>query len=352
MTQPRSMLVSLQDTPWYHCVVRCVRRAFLCGEDALTGQNFDHRRGRIAVRLKEMAAVFAIDIAAYAVMSNHYHVVLRVDQARALSWSVEEVLTRWTQLFSGPLLVQRYLSPARAGMHKAEIDRVEEYAACFRAGLHDLSWFMGRVNESLARQANREDGCTGRFWEGRFKSQALLGEPAVIAAMAYVDLNPVRAGMAKTPETSDYTSVQERLSGMAAVLPADTTAPDNDTAVIARAPLLPFDPSGRMANAIPFAFADYLELVDWTGRAVHPDKKGHIATTQPRILARIGIEGAAFITSAMQLFRGRAGASAVGSPAALRILCTRRRIKYLRGGERARVVFEPRRVPPTYTASA
>jgi REP element-mobilizing transposase RayT len=203
VTQPRSALVSLDDTSWYHCVARCVRRAFLCGEDRLTGKNFEHRRGWIAARMKELAAIFAIDVAAYAVMSNHYHVVAHIDRARARGWSLDEVLTRWTQLFTGPLLVRRYLSPARAEMHKSEIAKVEEFAELYRTRLHDLSWFMRGLNESLARCANAEDGCTGRFWEGRFKSQALLDEPALLAAMAYVDLNPVRAGMAETRKQKD-----------------------------------------------------------------------------------------------------------------------------------------------------
>lgn len=110
MTRARSSLVSLSDTPWYHVVCRCVRRAFLCGEDRLTGQNFEHRRGWIVDRVKQLAGVFAIDVAAYAVMSNHYHLVLRVDAERASGWSREEVLRRWTQLFDGPKLVQTWLS--------------------------------------------------------------------------------------------------------------------------------------------------------------------------------------------------------------------------------------------------
>ena len=113
MTKPRSSLVSLSDTLWYHVVCRCVRRAFLCGEDRLTGQNFEHRRGWIVDRVKQLAGVFAIDVAAYAVMSNHYHLVLRVDAERAQGWSNEEALRRWTQLFDGPLLVQRLV---REGM--------------------------------------------------------------------------------------------------------------------------------------------------------------------------------------------------------------------------------------------
>ena len=83
MTRPRSCLISLAETPWYHVVNRCVRRAFLCGQDAATGQCFEHRRGWIETRIRELASVFTIDVAAYAVMSNHYHAVLRVDAARA-----------------------------------------------------------------------------------------------------------------------------------------------------------------------------------------------------------------------------------------------------------------------------
>ncbi len=214
MTQPRSTLVSLQDTSWFHCVNRCVRRAFLCGEDHFSGKNFEHRRGWIATRIKQLSEIFAIDVAAYAVMSNHYHVVVRIDLARASGWSVDAVLHRWTTLFSGPPLVARYLSEARAEMLEAEIARVEELAETYRERLHDLSWFMRTLNEYIARLANAEDGVKGRFWEGRFKSQALLDEKALLAAMAYVDLNPVRAGLADTPKASDYTSIQERVAGI------------------------------------------------------------------------------------------------------------------------------------------
>ncbi len=335
MTQPRSSLVSLDDTSWYHCVSRCVRRAFLCGNDNLTGKNFEHRRGWIAVRIKELAHIFAIDVAAYAVMSNHFHIVTHTDRERALRWNTEEVLMRWTQLFTGPLLVTRYLSPVRTQMCLAEISKVEEIAATYRARLHDLSWFMRALNEPLARMANAEDHCTGHFWEGRFKSQALLDEQALLTAMAYVDLNPVRAGVAATPETSDYTSIQDRLGSMPKscipTVQAATKAP------LQQAPLMPFDASGQTPWAIPFAFEDYAELVDWTGRAFNPQKRGFIAAHQPKILERLGVDGEAFINSSSRFLREFG--SAVGSPVALTNHCIRHQLKYLRGMHAARQMF-------------
>jgi len=154
MTLPRSALVSVQSTPYYHCIGRCVRRAFLCGEDAYTGRGFEHRRGWIVERLALLSSVFAIDVAAYAVMSNHYHVILRINADLASSWSVDEVLRRWCHLFAGNPIVQRYL--ANPAMDAAELARVNEFVELYRSRLVDLSWFMRCLNEAIARMANEE----------------------------------------------------------------------------------------------------------------------------------------------------------------------------------------------------
>jgi REP element-mobilizing transposase RayT len=368
MTRPRTSLVSLSDTPWYHVVNRCVRRAFLCGQDQSTGHNFDHRRGWIETRIRELASVFTIDVSAYAVMSNHYHAVLRVDKARALALNDEAVLRRWTQLFTGPLLVQRFLSEARSQMGEAERAKVQELAERYRQRLHDLSWFMRVLNESVARQANAEDGCTGRFWEGRFKSQALLDEQALLAAMAYVDLNPIRAGMADDLSDSLHTSIYARLAklqgqafvpdetplavapgGLPEVLNAAAHSPaqalpallpEAALAKLPPAPLMPFDATGRFEQAVPFGLQEYLELVDTIGRAVHPAKRGAIAATTPRLLSRLGMDGEAFIACADHFFRDFAGA--IGTPAKLIEMAAHRQQRALRGLAAAKRVFEAR----------
>ncbi|MDM7480979.1 MAG: transposase [Halomonas sp.] len=369
MTRPRSELVCVTDTPWYHVVSRCVRRAFLCGQDSLTGKSYDHRRGWIEARIRQLASVFTLDVAAYAVMSNHYHIVVRIDRARAQALSDDEVLARWTQLFDGPLLVQRYQNPAtRAALDAAELARVQEYAALYRERLSDLSWFMRVLNEGIAREANREDGVKGRFWEGRFKSQALLDEEALLMAMSYVDLNPIRAGLCETPEESDYTSVQARLapekvearvtqsiaqmaakainetqpnalgtlSGEALDSRADEPLEAKETAQAALqpAPLLPFDATGREDWAIPYALSDYLELVETLGRCLHPHKRGFIPEKTPRLLERLGVDTEAFIAHGTRFLKEFG--TAVGKPAALIELAARRQAKFLRGMRTAR----------------
>ena len=178
-----------------------MRRAFLCGIDTLTGQNYEHRRAWLEDRLLALPKVFAIDIAAYAIMSNHYHVILHINSNRAKGWSDYDVVERWHQLFNGTVLSQKYLKN-EGQLTIVEMRAFQKSIDEWRLRLQDISWFMRILNESIARDANAEDGCTGRFWEGRFKSQALLDEAALMACMAYVDLNPIRTKMATTPEKS------------------------------------------------------------------------------------------------------------------------------------------------------
>ena len=205
MTYPRAHLVDQINGGYYHCVSRCVRQSWLCGKDRWSGRSFEHRRDWICRRINHLSRIFAIDIYAYAVMSNHYHVVLKLDPQRVGKWSDNEVADRWLARHEG-----RYAAEVLENRKQSLItktDRLKE----IRKRLGSLSWFMREINEPLARAANLEDGCTGRFWEGRFKSIALLDHTALLACMIYVDLNPVRAS-SKLKIPSDYTSAQQRLN--------------------------------------------------------------------------------------------------------------------------------------------
>jgi len=200
MTYARSILIPKGSAGTFHCVSRCVRRAFLCGEDRLTGRSFEHRRQWVEDRIHELAGIFGVAIWGYAVMSNHVHVVVEILPEAVAKWSDDEVAQRWTRLYPR----QDQNAEMRAEMLAGNAERIME----LRERLANLSWFMRCLVEPIARAANREDICKGRFWEGRFKCQALLDEEAVLAAIAYVDLNPVRAKICDTLEASVHTSAR------------------------------------------------------------------------------------------------------------------------------------------------
>ena len=298
MAKPRSQQISLIDTPYYHICSRTVRKAFLCGIDKETGMSYEHRRTWIEQRIFQLQRVFSIDICAHAVMHNHLHLVLHVDTEQVKGWSTVEVLTRWHQLFKGTLLTQEYCN--KQPLDKFRLAIVESTAEIYKQRLIDISWFMRSLNEPIARQANREDNCTGHFWEGRFKSQALLDEGALLSCMAYVDLNPVRNAIAPTPEQSAFTSIQLRIK--AAIKGAQPSA------------LLPFIGSEHQdkVTGIRFSLQDYLQLVDGTGRIIRDDKCGAINPQTAEILTRLHISNESWLKLTMNfedIFTGAVGSA-------------------------------------------
>jgi REP element-mobilizing transposase RayT len=290
MTRPRKALISLADTPYYHLTSRCVRRAYLCGIDHYSGRNYEHRRQWVVDRIRLLSSLFAIDVCAYAVMSNHYHLVLKLCPDQLDETHEDQIIERWCALFKGPVLVQRY----RRGesLSAVELSTVKNIVKVWRGKLSSISWFMRCLNQPIARQANLEDQCTGKFWECRFKSQALKTEEALLSCMAYVDLNPIRAGMAASPETSTHTSIQERVRPAFSLIKATKRQFQSGDLPDFRGclkPLLHFegDRSSKFQNGIPCGFRDYLDLVDWTGRIIRDDKRGFIDHELPPILTRL-----------------------------------------------------------------
>ena len=299
MPRARKHIVCLSETLYYHVTSRCVRRAFLCGVDQHTGKSYEHRRSWIEDRVRVLSSLFSIDLCAYAVMSNHYHLVVKLNPDEPDNWSDDEVLNRWTSLFRGPLLVQRYRDGE--AMSAVELDTLQSTAGVFRNRLGSLSWFMKCLNEPIARKANAEDDCTGHFWEARFSSDPLCSERALLTAMAYVDLNPVRSKLAKTPEQSEYTSIKARLEGDY----GRNTLAEAVARMFGRGELNHFDTPIRMLmpfsdevarNAaeratatLPIQQNDYFKLVDATGRMVARGKPGRIDPALAPVLTRLGL---------------------------------------------------------------
>ena len=274
MTQARALTVLPDQPGWYHVVSRCVRRAWLLGLDQVTGRNCDHRKDWIEERIVQLAEAFAVGVYAYAVMSNHIHLVLRPDPALSEEWEAEDVIRRWFRVCK-PVSERPEWIENRI---QALISN-DAAVAKFRERLGSISWFMRLLSEPIARASNAEDEVTGRFWEGRFKCQALLDDAAVLSAMVYVDLNPVRAKITDTPETSPYTSIRKRC----------------DEAEIQRTIKEAMGPIAGPGAACLITTAEYLELVDFSGRIWREDKSHAIPSSLPPILRRIGLSEEAWL---------------------------------------------------------
>ena len=299
MTQARKVVVVADEVGVYHCISRCVRRAFLCGEDVYSGRNYAHRRAWVRDRVQHLSALFGIEVFAYSVMSNHLHLVLRNRSDRVAQWGDREVAERWCRVCPGKAALERG-EPYDVNKFKALLNDAAMLEVV-RHRLSDLSWFMRCLNEFLARRANREDGCTGRFWEGRFRCQRLMDAGAMLACMAYVDLNPVRAQIADGLDDSQFTSVYDRVMAQRARVRLKALGSISDPTVeqlrqIEREAsrqsvadwLLDFSDASS-----PFTDVDveyYLSLVEWTGRTIRADKPGSIPVELEGVLDCFGID--------------------------------------------------------------
>jgi hypothetical protein len=204
MTVPRKQIVDVNLTRWYHCTSKCVRGGFLMG------QGYPDRKQWIEDRLQLLAGSFAISVGGFAILDNHLHVLVRLDPDVGRRWSAEEVVRRWIAVYpprqlamDDPAVVQKWVQ------HQAQDGRQVEL---LRERLENLGWFMKALKEPLSRLANQADGCSGAFWQARYKSIAILDLEALLATCVYIDLNPLAAGIAPTPEDSPHTSIKQRVA--------------------------------------------------------------------------------------------------------------------------------------------
>lgn len=177
-----------------------------------------------------------------------------------------------------------------------------------RSRLSDISWWMRLLSQKIGKRANEDDKEVGKFWQARYRAVRLLDETAVLACAAYVDLNPIRAAMAETIESSEYTSAQQRAIALQTQANAQTTS-DGDAAMVSKPIVRSLSPltidelkddigacchsGGSRASDkgfLPMSVASYLELLDWTARELRADKRGATPQNATPIFERLGID--------------------------------------------------------------
>jgi hypothetical protein len=341
MALPRSTYVRVGQEGVYHCFSRCVRRAFLYGFDLLTRRDFSHRKAWLVERLRYLASIFAIEVCAYAVMENHYHAILRTRPDIIARWSDREVATRWLTLFPQHRDIRGTPIPPAEKEVSALVDCPDRMAR-LRRRLCNLSWFMGRLNEFIARAANKEDRVKGRFWESRYKCQVLLDEAAIAACMVYVDLNPIRTGLAGSPEGSDFTSIQERIrmwqqeTKTTASVPVQAAQEDND-AILSANWLCPIQSDTERRGILQMTTVEYIDLVDRSARMTRPDKHGAMDAGILPILLRIGAKPEVWNETVSHF--GSRFCFAAGVLSNLRNFADQLGIRWLKGITSARAAF-------------
>lgn len=351
MGLPRSSYVKDGEIAVYHCFSRCVRRAFLYGYDSVTGRDFSHRKSWIVDRLRLLASIFAIDVCAFAVMDNHYHTILRTRPDIVATWSDRQVASRWLSLFPHYRPNKHSLQPLSENLISA-LTQCPERIAQLRLRLSSLSWFMGRLNEFIARAANNEDHVKGRFWESRFKSISLLDDAAIAACMVYVDLNPIRARLAACPEQSDFTSIQQRIRDWhSSIITTDSVPVDNtlnpaatddrSSPIPESAPsspwLCPIQSDPLRLGILHMNESDYFNLVHLSARVLSSPMPGTIDPNLVPLLLRLGIKPHSWLDTVSR-FHSRFHLAA-GLISSLRCLADHLGKRWLAGLTAARTAF-------------
>ena len=283
MAYPRSKTVNLDVTEYYHLVSRCVRKCFLCGIDKESGRSYEHRKEWVQNRLIALDQVFCIDICSYAVMSNHTHLVLKVNRGHANQLSERQVLERWHLMFQGTKLTREFL---RTGQYPEDVKSktaLRKSIKKFRKRLYDLSWYMKSLNEYIAKRANKEDDCTGHFWEGRYFAQAILDFSALTATMAYVDVNPFRAGLVKLPEHAKYTSLHQRITALRMGIKLKFLRNFRSNS------------NSSSNNCIDMFFTEYLEIIDFFCQRIMLKNDNMMFIESPPIIKRLNLQEDEFV---------------------------------------------------------
>jgi len=283
----------------YHCWQRCVRRAFLMGNDPYSGKDYSHRRAWIIERLQLLVSCFAIEVAFHSVLSNHFHLVVRTLPRLTERMGRHELARRWLRVYPGKRVLDgQWIEPTQEQVEELanELREDEKKLNKICKRLSDVSWFMGALNEYVARRSNLEDEMSGKFWQSRFKCRNLKDADDLLICGIYVDLNQVRAGLSVSADAME-SSVACR---MAARLQESKGEPRQADAWLAPFTLDPIlvgldekpSKSGQRPTdkgLLPMTFESYLQLLDEVGRAIAQGSKGTVSEQLATILDRLSI---------------------------------------------------------------
>ena len=312
MTTARKDFMQANIIGTFHLIARCVRRSFLQGFDEYSGKDYSHRKSWVLDKIKLLLEAFAIDVASFANMDNHYHLVARNRPDLLKNLTPHQIATRWLIIHpTKEMKKEKRITPTKDDLDQTLIEYdVEE----LRSRLSNISWFMRELNQYIAVRANREDNCKGSFFESRFKSQNLADDAAILTCMIYCDLNPIRAQIASSIEDSFHTSGYVRYQAEKAKnnlenadklierqpkkklnkLQKKEIKEQKEIAKINKwlAPIEKLDLNLKDDKRTPIlniTLNKYLELLDFTGREYHKDKPGIISGNIAPILEVMGL---------------------------------------------------------------
>ena len=329
----------------FHCWNRCVRRAFLCGRDSHTGRDYSHRRTWIVHREEQLAGLFAIDIEFRTELSNHLHLVLRTMPRVAKRWTAEEVVRRWLTITR---LAKSFADdlPTPDPQQVEKLARDKKLVAKLRRRLRSISWFMGILCENIARRANHEDDCKGRFFETRFSCRECTDLNAVLLCGIYVDLNPYRAGEVDNPVSSRYTSVYQRLQAQGLRENA-ANRPDGWLGAFTLQPerkadetWADFSRTGRRASdlgLLPISLENYVRLLEWTAQQLRSGQHDTIPADLATVLDHFEVQQDQWLDT-VERYESAFG-HAVGRAASLAAVASRMELQQLKGIAACRSAF-------------
>ena len=191
----------------YHCVTRTVNKEYIIDRVA---------KEVLRKQLWQIADFSGVEVITYCIMSNHFHVLVRVPDREAASVTDRELMRRYRVLYPQPTQYQQ-ADPKILEKKLLENDEeAEELRRRLLERMHDVSQFMKTLKQRFSIWYNRTHDRVGTLWSERFKSTLVEGtEAALRITAAYVDLNPVRAKVVDDPKEYRWSGYGEAMGGSA-----------------------------------------------------------------------------------------------------------------------------------------